>query len=111
MFYQFFVFFSLKAYKNFGTRISNLRKRLDDVKKTLPDPLSPIPSPTLDAPSPVESPVDTTADNTEAVDMELSDGAWPYHRKLFKFSHVTVRLHQFAVSTFFLTIIQNVAEA
>lgn len=63
-----------KAYKNFGTRISNLRKRLDDVKKTLPDPLSPVPSPTLDAPSPAESPVDTTLDNTDAVDMELSDG-------------------------------------
>jgi len=69
-----FVLRSMKAYKNFGTRISNLRKRLDDVKKTLPDPLSPIPSPTLDAPSPGDSPVDNMVDNTDAVDMELSDG-------------------------------------
>ena len=61
-----------QAYKNFGVRVSNLRKRLDDVKKTLPDPLSPIPSPTLDAPSPAESPVDENVDNVETVDMELS---------------------------------------
>ena len=51
-----------------------MRKRLEDVKKTLPDPLSPIPSPSLDAPSPGDSPIDITIDNTEAVDMELSDG-------------------------------------
>ena len=61
-----------QAYRNFGVRVSNLRKRLDDVKKTLPDPLSPIPSPTLDAPSPAESPVDETVDNVEPVDMDLS---------------------------------------
>ena len=61
-----------QAYRNFGVRVSNLRKRLDDVKKTLPDPLSPIPSPTIEAPSPAESPVDESLDNVEPVDMDLS---------------------------------------
>lgn len=81
---------AIKAYKNFGTRISNLRKRLDEVKKTLPDPLSPVPSPTLDAPSPTESPVDTTVDNTDAVDMELSDGKGPHSETSARFSRVAV---------------------
>jgi len=63
----------IQAYKNFGTRVTNLRKKLDDVRKTLPDPLSPIPSPSMDAPSPVESVADVTEDNTEPMDMEMSD--------------------------------------
>lgn len=53
--------------------MTNLRKKLDDVRKTLPDPLSPIPSPSMDAPSPVESVADVTEDNTEPIDMEMSD--------------------------------------
>ena len=48
-----FTCFMLQAYKNFGTRVSSLKKRLDEYKKLLPDPSSsPIPSPVSDAPSP-----------------------------------------------------------
>ena len=54
--------------------MKNLQKKLEDTRKTLPDPLSPVPSPSMDAPSPVESlPADGTVDNTELLDMDLSE--------------------------------------
>ena len=66
--------FLFQAYRNYGTRINNLRKKLSEVRRTLPDPLSPIPSPTLDAPSPAASPAPrSTEDNTEMMDMDMSD--------------------------------------
>lgn len=58
------------AYKNFGTRINNLRKKLEELMKSLP---SPVPSPSYDAPSPGNTPPQEEIDNTEAVDMELDD--------------------------------------
>lgn len=58
------------AYKNFGTRINNLRKKLEELMKSLP---SPVPSPSYDAPSPGNTPPLEEIDNTEAVDMELDD--------------------------------------
>ncbi|XP_061193179.1 regulation of nuclear pre-mRNA domain-containing protein 2-like [Saccostrea echinata] len=58
------------AYKNFGTRINNLRKKLEDLMKSLP---SPVPSPSYDAPSPGNTPPLEEIDNTEAVDMDLDD--------------------------------------
>ncbi|CAI9717324.1 Hypothetical predicted protein [Octopus vulgaris] len=64
------------AYKNFGSRVAIVKKKLDELKLSLPDPASPLPSPTPDAPSPSSTPpadVDTQQDNTEAIDMELSD--------------------------------------
>ena len=62
-----------QAYRNFGTRVNNLKKRLDEMKKALPDPNeSPVVSPEIEAPSPENSPADAQ-DNTEAVDMDLSD--------------------------------------
>ncbi|XP_076101709.1 uncharacterized protein LOC143071345 [Mytilus galloprovincialis] len=60
------------AYKNFGTRINNLRKRLEDLVKSLP---SPVPSPSRDAPSPGNTPPEDTLDNIESVDMDLDDEA------------------------------------
>lgn len=66
----------MKAYKIFGTRVSNLQKKLQDYRKTLPsDGNSPIPSPPHDAPSPYGSPGpgEGTDGNTQAVDMEMSD--------------------------------------
>ncbi|XP_067666545.1 regulation of nuclear pre-mRNA domain-containing protein 2-like isoform X2 [Haliotis asinina] len=59
------------AYKNFGTRITNMSKRVADLKKTLPYTISPVPSPALDAPSPGQTPRED--DNIEAVDMDLSE--------------------------------------
>ncbi|XP_046350557.2 arginine-glutamic acid dipeptide repeats protein-like isoform X1 [Haliotis rufescens] len=59
------------AYKNFGTRITNMSKRVSDLKKSLPYTISPVPSPALDAPSPGQTPRED--DNTEAVDMDLSE--------------------------------------
>ena len=70
-----FIFF-LQAYKNFGSRVAIVKKKLDELKLTLPDPPSPMPSPTPDAPSPGSTPpadIEMQADNTEAVDMELSE--------------------------------------
>ncbi|CAE1326432.1 Regulation of nuclear pre-mRNA domain-containing protein 2 [Acanthosepion pharaonis] len=64
------------AYKNFGSRVAIVKKKLDELKLTLPDPPSPMPSPTPDAPSPGSTPpadIEMQADNTEAVDMELSE--------------------------------------
>uniref|UniRef100_T1JFR8 Regulation of nuclear pre-mRNA domain-containing protein 2 n=1 Tax=Strigamia maritima TaxID=126957 RepID=T1JFR8_STRMM len=62
------------AYKNFASRVKNLKRKLSEMKNGLP---SPVPSPTTDAPSPVDSDSDVAADaskdNTEAVDMEMSD--------------------------------------
>lgn len=60
----------MQAYKNFGTRINNLRKKLEELMKSLP---SPVPSPSYDAPSPGNTPPLEEIDNTEAVDMELDD--------------------------------------
>lgn len=65
-----------QAYKNFGSRVAIVKKKLDELKLTLPDPPSPMPSPTPDAPSPGSTPpadIEMQADNTEAVDMELSE--------------------------------------
>ncbi|XP_070541993.1 regulation of nuclear pre-mRNA domain-containing protein 2-like [Ptychodera flava] len=65
------------AYRNFGTRVSSLKKRLDELKKFLPDPSSPIPSPTIDAPSPGATPptppYDPSQDNVGVEDMDMSD--------------------------------------
>ncbi|KAK3601074.1 hypothetical protein CHS0354_029301 [Potamilus streckersoni] len=61
------------AYKNFGSRITNVKKKADDLKKTLPSAPSPVPSPTVDAPSPGNTPPLETMDNTESVDMDLDD--------------------------------------
>ncbi|KAJ8304572.1 hypothetical protein KUTeg_018155 [Tegillarca granosa] len=58
------------AYKNFGTRINNLKKKLDDLKESLP---SPIPSPSSDAPSPGNTPPDAELEMNETVDMDLDD--------------------------------------
>ena len=65
----------LQAYRNFGIRINNLKKRLIDYKETLTgDGDSPIPSPSAEAPSPGNTPPhDTSQDQTEEMDMELSD--------------------------------------
>lgn len=64
-----------QAYRNFGIRINNLKKRLIEYKETLDDGgNSPIPSPSADAPSPGNTPPpDSTADQVEEMDMELSD--------------------------------------
>ena len=66
------VFLSLQAYKNFGTRVSNLKRKLEEHMKTLP---SPVPSPTPEAPSPGNTPpmLRGILDNTEAIDMDLSE--------------------------------------
>ena len=54
--------------------MNNLRKRLEDHAKTLPEAPSPIPSPSMDAPSPGSTPPQNSlGDNTEAIDMEMSD--------------------------------------
>ena len=65
----------LQAYKNFGTRVNNLRKKLIEYAKTVPDPVtaSPILSPSMDAPSPGNTPSEDEMDNRETVDMDLSD--------------------------------------
>ena len=62
----------LQAYKNFGQRVNNQRKKLEEHKKGLP---SPIPSPSHDAPSPGNTPphIAQQYDNTDTVDMDLSD--------------------------------------
>ncbi|XP_033120549.1 regulation of nuclear pre-mRNA domain-containing protein 2-like [Anneissia japonica] len=63
------------AYKNFGTRVGNLKKRLDEYRKLIPnDSLSPIPSPSSDAPSPGATPPrDPNQDTTELEDMDMSE--------------------------------------
>ncbi|XP_041464248.1 protein piccolo-like [Lytechinus variegatus] len=63
------------AYKNFGTRVTSLKKRLDDYKKVLPEiDLSPLPSPSSDAPSPgATPPQEQDGVNRDLEDMELSD--------------------------------------
>ncbi|GAB6031198.1 Regulation of nuclear pre-mRNA domain-containing protein 2 [Chamberlinius hualienensis] len=64
------------AYKNFGSRVKNLKNKLEEFIPNLP---SPVPSPSIDAPSPVDSSDEGSPrknenkDNTEAVDMEMSD--------------------------------------
>lgn len=62
-------FCCLQAYRNFGIRIGNFKKHLDEFKETLESD-SPPPSPSAEAPSPGSTPKD---ENTEEVDMELSD--------------------------------------
>jgi len=62
----------LQAYKNFGTRVNNLRRRLEEHIKALPDPYSPVPSPSVDAPSPGNTPPQAH-DILESMDMDLSD--------------------------------------
>ena len=71
----------LQAYKNFGQRVNNQRKKLEEHKKGLP---SPIPSPSHDAPSPGNTPphIAQQYDNTDTVDMDLSDdegNKWKCH--------------------------------
>lgn len=41
----------LQAYRNFGSRVKNLKRRLDDLIPTLKE-VSPVPSPDVNAPSP-----------------------------------------------------------
>jgi hypothetical protein len=41
----------LQAYRNFGSRVKNLKRRLDELIPTLKD-VSPVPSPDINAPSP-----------------------------------------------------------
>ena len=60
-----------QAYKNFGERVSKLRKRLGEHQTHLPD-INDISSPLMDAPSPGATPPQE-ADNIETVDMEMSD--------------------------------------
>ena len=60
-----------QAYKNFGSRVNNLRKRLVEHTKSLPRADSPVPSPTMDAPSPGNTP--PQADCLQTMDMELDD--------------------------------------
>jgi hypothetical protein len=43
--------FFFQAYRNFGSRVKNLKRRLDDLIPTLKE-ISPIPSPDVNAPSP-----------------------------------------------------------
>ena len=51
--------------------MNNLKKKLDEMSKNLP---SPVPSPHPDAPSPDQTPeYPGNEDNTEAIDMEMSD--------------------------------------
>ena len=64
---------SLQAYKNFGARISNMKKRVDDMKKIIPSTPSPVPSPSADAPSPGGTPPLQDMDDNDMVDMDLSD--------------------------------------
>lgn len=59
------------AYKNFGARVTNMKKRVDDMKKIIPATPSPVPSPTVDAPSPGNSPTLPDMDDNETVDMDL----------------------------------------
>lgn len=59
------------AYKNFGARVTNMKKRVDDMKKIIPTTPSPVPSPTADAPSPGNSPPLLNMDDNETVDMDL----------------------------------------
>ena len=47
--YNYNIFISFKAYRNFGNRIKSMRKKLDELTNALP---SPIPSPDINAPSP-----------------------------------------------------------
>lgn len=61
----------MQAYKNFGARVSNMKKRVDDMKKIIPSTPSPVPSPTADAPSPGNSPSMLNMDDNETVDMDL----------------------------------------
>lgn len=64
---------SVQAYRNFGSRVGNVKKKLGELAQSLPDPLSPIPSPNMDAPSPGNTPPLEPDKDTEAVDMELSE--------------------------------------
>ncbi|XP_060565021.1 regulation of nuclear pre-mRNA domain-containing protein 2-like isoform X2 [Ruditapes philippinarum] len=59
------------AYKNFGARVTNMKKRVDDMKKIIPSTPSPMPSPTADAPSPGNTPPLLNMDDNETVDMEI----------------------------------------
>jgi len=43
--------FLFQAYRNFGSRVKNLKRRLDDLIPSLKE-ISPIPSPDINAPSP-----------------------------------------------------------
>ncbi|XP_045216267.2 regulation of nuclear pre-mRNA domain-containing protein 2-like isoform X2 [Mercenaria mercenaria] len=59
------------AYKNFGARVTNMKKRVDDMKKIIPSTPSPVPSPTADAPSPGNTPPLLNMDDNETIDMEI----------------------------------------
>ena len=69
----------IQAYKNFGARVTNMKKRVDDMKKIIPTSPSPVPSPTADAPSPGNSPphqgMELNMDDNETVDMDICDEA------------------------------------
>jgi hypothetical protein len=52
-----------QAYRNFGSRVKNLKRRLDDLIPTLKE-ISPIPSPDINAPSPSpDSDIDLPGEN------------------------------------------------
>lgn len=63
----------VNAYRNFGSRVANLKKKLVEHSSELPSPLG---SPMHDAPSPVGTPpgLKERLDSMETMDMELSDG-------------------------------------
>ncbi|XP_011167717.2 uncharacterized protein LOC105201415 [Solenopsis invicta] len=65
------------AYRNFGSRVKNLKKKLDEL---LPTFVSPIPSPDINAPSPSpDSDIELPGDETQPVNnqSEMIDGAPP----------------------------------
>ncbi len=66
-----FVFY-FQAYKNFGSRVTNLKRKLEDIEDNL---ASPPPSPSMDAPSPGNTPPEAhnVMDNRDSIDMEMSD--------------------------------------
>ncbi|ESP05352.1 hypothetical protein LOTGIDRAFT_102650 [Lottia gigantea] len=64
----------VNAYRNFGTRINNMKKKVEDIKNKFPATPSPIPSPTglLDAPSPEPTPPqEDPNDYADPLDMDI----------------------------------------
>ncbi|XP_050403735.1 regulation of nuclear pre-mRNA domain-containing protein 2 isoform X1 [Patella vulgata] len=70
------------AYKNFGTRINNMKRKLDDIKNKFPGTPSPVASPILDAPSPEPTPPQSDPnDYTNTIDMDVDSGDEKKSRK------------------------------
>ncbi|XP_050403736.1 regulation of nuclear pre-mRNA domain-containing protein 2 isoform X2 [Patella vulgata] len=73
------------AYKNFGTRINNMKRKLDDIKNKFPGTPSPVASPILDAPSPEPTPPQSDPnDYTNTIDMDVDSGDEKKSRKVYK---------------------------